>query len=70
MAIQTSIPKDFKKLLAFGSGVGIEVTAANLEVVAARVRPTAIHVLGHLEIANYAARPASEWGAEYGRFLK
>jgi Tfp pilus assembly protein PilN len=27
-------------------------------------------VLGRLTIANYASRPAAEWGAEYSRFLK
>src|SRR5271157_4604599 len=70
MSIEISIPKDIRKLLAFGSGVGIEIGAADLEVVAARVRPTGIHVLGRLAIANYAARPAAEWGAEYSRFLR
>lgn len=70
MALETSIPKDIRKLMAFGSGVGIEVGVADLEVVAARVRPTGIHVLGRLEIAHYAARPAAEWGAEYARFLR
>ena len=62
--------KDFRKLLAFGSGVGIEIGAADLEVAAARVRPTGIQVLGRLTIENYAQRPAAEWGAEYARFLK
>ena len=70
MPIQTSIPKDIKKLLAFGSGIGIAVGATDLEVVAARVRPTGISVLGRLEIANYASRPAAQWGADYARFLK
>jgi Tfp pilus assembly protein PilN len=70
MPTESSISKDVRKLLSFGSGVGIEVGATDLEVVVARVRPTGIHVLGRLMIANYAARPASEWGAEYGRFLK
>ena len=59
-----------RKLLAFGSGVGIEIGAADLEVVAARVRLSRVHVLGRLTIANFAGRPAAEWGAEYARFLK
>lgn len=70
MPFQTSFGKDVRKLLAFGFGIGVEIGAADLEVVAARVRPTGIHVLGRLTIANYAARPAAEWGAEYSRFLK
>ena len=62
--------KDFRKLLAFGSGVGIEIGATDLEVAATRVRPNGIQVLGRLTIGNYAQRPAAEWGAEYEGFLK
>ena len=62
--------KNLRKLAAFGSGVGIEVGAANLEIAAARVRAARIRVLGRITIANYAARPAAEWGAEYTAFLK
>src|SRR4051812_978497 len=62
--------KDLRKLMAFGSGVGIEIGGDSLEVIAARVRPSKIEVLGRLVIENYAARPAAEWGAEYSRFLK
>jgi Tfp pilus assembly PilM family ATPase len=58
------------RLLAFGSGVGIEIGATNLEVVAARVRPSRIHVLGRRSIENFAGRPAAEWGSEYSTFLK
>ena len=70
MSLSTSLPKDVRKLLAFGFGIGVEIGATDLEVVAARVRPTGIHVLGRLTIANYATRPAAEWGADYARFLK
>jgi Tfp pilus assembly protein PilN len=76
MPLQIPTAKDFKELtdlrslLAFGSGVGIEIGAENLEVIAARVRPSKIEVAGRLVIGNYAARPAAEWGAEYARFLK
>jgi hypothetical protein len=73
MALQLAFPKDLSKdlrrLLAFGSGVGIEIRADALEVVAARVRPSKIEVVGRLVIENYAGRPAAEWGAEYARFL-
>jgi hypothetical protein len=64
------LSKDLWKLLAFGSGVGIEIGAAALEVVAARVRPSRIDVLGRVVIPNWPTRPAAEWGAEYSRFLK
>jgi hypothetical protein len=64
------ISADVRKLLAFGSGIGIEIGAANLEVVAARVRPSRIQVMGRLVIENFASRPAAEWGSEYSAFLK
>lgn len=64
------LSKDLRKLLAFGSGVGIEIGSASLEVAAARVRPSRIDVLGRLSIHNWPARPAAEWGAEYSRFLR
>jgi Tfp pilus assembly protein PilN len=70
MPTQTSIPRDIRKLLTNGSGVGIEIGATDLEVVAAHVRFSRVRVLGRITLANYAARPAAEWGAEYARFLK
>jgi hypothetical protein len=70
MPFEIPISQDLRKLLAFGSGVGIEIGAADLEIVAARVRPSRIRVLGRLSIENFAARPAAEWGSEYSQFLK
>lgn len=70
MNVTNSISKDFRKLLAFGAGVGIEIGAAGLEVAAARVRPSSIHVLGRTTIHGFGSRPAAEWGMEYARFLK
>src|ERR1700688_2629652 len=64
------ISADVRKLLAFGSGIGIEIGVTNLEVVAARVRASRVRVLGRLAIENYATRPAAEWGSEYTAFLK
>ncbi len=65
-----ALPKEIRKLLAFGAGVGIQIGASDLEIAVARVRPSNIHVLGRLTIAGYASRPAAEWGMEYARFLK
>ncbi len=70
MPIEISIPKDMRRLLAFGSGVGIEINGDDLEVVAARVRPSRVRVLGRFTIQNFTGRPAAEWGAEYAQFLK
>jgi Tfp pilus assembly protein PilN len=62
--------QDARKLVEFGSGVGIVIGATDLEVVVARVRPTGVRVAGHLAIAGFADRPAAEWGGDYNRFLK
>ena len=70
MPLDLAISKDFRKLLAFGSGVGLEIGSTDLEVAVTRVRPTKIQVLGRLTIKDYASRPAAEWGAEYAQFLK
>ncbi len=65
-----AFPKDVRKLLEFGSGVGIVIGAADLEAVVARVRPSGVQVLGRLVIPGFAGRPAAEWGGEYSHFLK
>jgi Tfp pilus assembly protein PilN len=70
MPFELPISQDLRKLLQFGSGVGIEIGASDLEVVAARVRPNGVRVPGRLVIADFANRPAAEWGAEYAHFLK
>jgi Tfp pilus assembly protein PilN len=70
IAMPLAIPKDVRKLLEFGSGVGIAIGATDLEVVVARVRPTGVRVLGRLVIEGFAGRPAAEWGGEYSQFLK
>jgi Tfp pilus assembly protein PilN len=62
-------PADLKKLIAFGSGVGVEIGGENLEVTAVRVRPNAVAVLGTTTIRDFGERPAAQWGAEYARFL-
>jgi Tfp pilus assembly protein PilN len=69
MPLEIAIPKELRKLVRFGSGVGIEIGAKDLAVVAARVRPGGIRILGRLAIPDFAARPAAEWGAEYASFL-
>ena len=70
MPLDLALPKDIRKLLAFGSGIGIEISGSSLEVVATRVRPSKITVLGRTVIENFATRPAGEWGVEYARFVK
>jgi hypothetical protein len=68
------IPRSLKKYLAFGSGVGIEITglrgAETLRVSAVRVRPTGARVLGGFSIENAAQQPAAEWGQAYSAFVK
>ncbi len=70
MPLDFAIPKEVRRLLQFGSGVGIEIGPKDLEIAVARVRPTGVRVLGRRTIRDFAARPAAEWGAEYSGFLK
>jgi hypothetical protein len=63
-------PADFKKWLAIGTGIGIEIGRENLAVTVVRVRPSGVRVLGELTMARFDEQPASEWGANYAGFLK
>ena len=69
MATEIHFSRDWRKLGQFGSGVGIEIAPTSLEVAAVRVRPNKVKVLGRLTIADFASRPAAEWGQDYARFL-
>ncbi len=60
----------WKHILRWGAGCGIEVRGPDLRVVAVKSRPGSFKVLGRIEIADFRNRPASEWGAEYNTFLR
>jgi hypothetical protein len=59
-----------RKLLAIGSGIGVEIGREDLTVIAARVRPTGVRLLGAAAIAGFRSRAAAEWGAVYADFIK
>ena len=61
---------DFKKWLAVGTGIGIEIGREDLVVTAVRVRPSGVKVLGEITIHRFREQPATEWGADYANFLK
>lgn len=61
---------DYRKLLAFGTGVGIEIRGRDLEAAVVRVRPSGVEIAGCATIRDFRERPAAEWGAEYAAFLK
>ena len=61
---------DFRKWLALGTGVGIEIGRDDLLVTVARIRPSGVKVLGELTIPRFREQAASEWGASYTAFLK
>src|SRR6266481_1966743 len=61
---------DIRTLLAFGTGVGIEIRARDLAVTVAQVRPSGARVAASTVIQNFRERPAGEWGSEYLRFLR
>ena len=62
------IPKDVRKLLEFGSGVGIAIGATDLEVVVARVRPSGVRVLGRLVVRASTGAPPRNGAANTAAF--
>jgi Tfp pilus assembly protein PilN len=61
---------DLRTLLAFGTGVGIEIREHDLAVTLTHVRPKGVRVAASTVIQNFRSRPAGEWGSEYLRFLR
>jgi hypothetical protein len=61
---------DYKRWLAIGTGVGIEIDGSDLDITIVKVRPSGVAVLGAMRIENFAERPAGEWGSQYSKFLK
>ena len=67
------IPAGLRKLLAVGSGAGLEITgprgSESLRIAAVRVRPSGARVLGGFTIEDFQHQPAAAWGADYAAFL-
>jgi hypothetical protein len=61
---------DVRRILAFGTGVGLEIGDRDLRVVVVRMRPSSVSVLGAATISDFRGRPAAEWGAEYAEFVR
>ena len=66
----SGFPVAMRRLLAFGTGVGIEVGPRDLTVSVVRARPSGAVTLGSAVIAGFRERPAVEWGREYAEFVK
>jgi hypothetical protein len=60
---------DIRTLLAFGTGVGIEIRERDLAVAITHVRPNGVKIAGSTVIEGFRERPAGEWGSEYSKFL-
>ncbi len=61
---------ELRNLVAFGTGVGIEIRGRGLAVTLVRVRPSGVDVVAAASIADFRERPAAEWGMEYAQLLK
>jgi len=61
--------REWRKWLAVGSGVGIEIGEDDLIATMVRVRPGGVRVLAAETISRFRERPAAEWGAGYAEFL-
>src|SRR5260370_4532788 len=61
---------DIRTLLAFGTGVGIEIRERDVAVKMTHVRPNGVKIAGSTVIQDFRERPAGEWGWEYLKFLR
>ncbi len=73
------IPAQLKKILAFGSGVGIQIvrtkvseseSVESLHIAAVRVRPTGSHLIESMTVEDFRRQPAGVWGTTYASFLR
>src|SRR5258707_11034884 len=60
----------WKKYLAFGSSIGIEIREEDLVLAIVRVRPSGPVLVANAIVPDFRNRPAAEWGAEFHQFLK
>lgn len=58
-----------RRIHHWGDGCGIAVRGGDLLVLAARLRPGGVQVLGRTRIQGFRERPPADWGAEYSAFL-
>ncbi|MGH9615006.1 MAG: hypothetical protein ACRD4P_18230 [Bryobacteraceae bacterium] len=64
------LPPQYSKWVAFGTGVGIEIGRADLNVLLVKSRPQGSRILGSLTVRNFREDPASDWGRHYAEFLQ
>lgn len=60
----------FRRWLAFGTGVGVEVRDQELQITIVRVRRAETAVLGSATVTDFKSRAAAEWGVELSAFLR
>ena len=77
--LRTLVPEELRHWLAFGSGVGIEITgsstsgspgAESLKATLVRVRPGRARVLDTFTIDALGQHASGVWGTEYSAFLR
>src|SRR5437763_5388900 len=59
----------WRRATVFGTGFGIAIGEANLEVAVVRTRPAGPVLVAAKSIRGFRARPAAEGGAELLKFL-
>jgi len=76
-ATETEVPRptsqapspSLRRMLIFGTGLGIAIGARDLEVAIVRSRPSGATLLAATVIRDFRARPAAEWGSELLQFI-
>jgi Tfp pilus assembly protein PilN len=61
---------DVRRLVAVGTGVGIQIHDGELRIAVVKVRLSKVSLVAETAVPGFRHRPAAEWGAEVGGFLK
>ncbi|MCC7496230.1 MAG: PilN domain-containing protein [Bryobacterales bacterium] len=64
------IAAGWKRWLAIGTGIGIEIGPRDLIVTVVRARPNGVTILGAAAVDKFRQRPAAEWGSDYAAFVR
>ncbi len=70
IAAHASVRSQWRPLLAFGSGVAIEITDNALELAIVKVRPSGPELLRRATIIGLHERPAAGWSSEFRAFVR
>jgi Tfp pilus assembly protein PilN len=70
LSVRPGTRSQWRPLLAFGTGVAIEIAGDTLELALVKVRPGGPELLRRATIVRRHERPAAEWALEFREFVR